>query len=62
MQFKSENYIEQVADVGSDKYDVVLCLSTIKWIHLNFGDPGIKALFLKVSAQLTPGGIFIFEP
>ena len=29
---------------------------------MNFGDAGVKALFLKVSAQLAPGGLFIFEP
>ena len=48
--------------VVREQFDVILCLSTIKWIHLNFGDAGVKALFLKVSAQLAPGGLFIFEP
>lgn len=40
---------------------MILCLSTVKWVHFNFGDTGLKALFLKVYEQLAPGGIFIFE-
>jgi len=31
------------------------------WIHLNFGDNGLKALFLKVHRQLTLGGFFFLE-
>jgi 7SK snRNA methylphosphate capping enzyme len=38
-----------------------MCLSTIKWIHLNYGDVGVKALFLKAYEQLTDGGYFIFD-
>ena len=50
--FRSQNYIEEVTDetVNQEKFDIILCLSTIKWIHLNFGDTGVKALFLKVYA------------
>lgn len=36
-------------------------MSTIKWIHLNFNDVGLKALFLKVRDQLSTGGLFIFD-
>ena len=48
--FRSENYIESVDEtaVQAEQFDVVLCLSTVKWVHLNFGDCGVKALFLKV--------------
>ena len=28
---------------------------------MNFGDTGVKALFLKVYAQLEEGGLFVFE-
>ena len=49
VQFQSKNFIEDVSESGTqEKFDVILCLSTIKWIHFNFGDTGVKALFLKV--------------
>jgi 7SK snRNA methylphosphate capping enzyme len=36
--------------------------SVTKWIHLFHGDDGIKTLFARIFAMLTPGGRFIFEP
>ena len=58
--FRQENYI---ADMDAEeKYDTILCLSTIKWIHLHYGDTGVKALFYKVYKSLNPEGIFVFEP
>ena len=50
LTFRAENYIEKIdpKQVISEKYDIILCLSTIKWIQLNWGDLGAKALFLKV--------------
>ncbi len=41
---------------------LLVSLSTTKWIHLNFGDAGIKKFFDKVDAMLKPGGLFILEP
>ncbi len=43
-------------------FDTIMCLSTTKWIHLNFGDIGIKRLFHKVYKSLRKGGYFIIEP
>ena len=43
-------------------FDVVTCLSTSKWVHLNFGDSGLKRLFARAHACLRPGGRFILEP
>ncbi|BBH08375.1 S-adenosyl-L-methionine-dependent methyltransferases superfamily protein [Prunus dulcis] len=37
-------------------------LSVTKWIHLNWGDDGLIALFTKVWRLLNPGGIFVLEP
>ena len=39
------------------EYDTILLLSTAKWIHLNFGDEGIKRVFKRIHAQLRPGMI-----
>lgn len=59
--FRTENYVEDTSLSRAEKYDTIICLSTIKYVHLNFGDIGIKALFLKVYDQLEKGGLFILE-
>lgn len=63
LNYRTENYIEHVDKKSSsrEQFDTILCLGTVKWIHLCFGDIGLKALFLKVYAQLPTGGHFIFE-
>jgi len=44
------------------KFDVALCLSLTKWIHLNNGDTGLLRLFDKLNGCLKIGGLLIFEP
>jgi len=58
--FRQENYIADMDTI--ERYDTILCLSTIKWIHLHYGDAGVKALFYKVYKTLNKEGIFVFEP
>jgi len=60
IQFLCEDYLEK--EDGDQKYDVILCLSVVKWIHINFGDDGVLKLFNKVFNQLSENGRFIFEP
>lgn len=49
-------------DAQAPEFDVILALSLSKWIHLNWGDTGIKRFFKKVYRHLRPGGKFILEP
>lgn len=44
------------------KCEVILCLSVTKWIHMNWGDSGVKDMFKKVNQLLLPGGVFVLEP
>ncbi|XP_076842371.1 7SK snRNA methylphosphate capping enzyme-like isoform X2 [Brachyhypopomus gauderio] len=64
VSFMEGNYVpESHAAVLSQRaeYDVILCLSVVKWVQLNWGDGGLQRLFKRAYAHLTPGGLFILE-
>ena len=65
LSFSQGNYVpisDSALDHTEPEYDVILALSLTKWIHLNWGDEGIKRFFRKVYLHLRPGGVFIVEP
>lgn len=63
--FVRANYVldnDHLLVTQREEYSVILCLSVTKWIHLNWGDAGLKRLFHRVYKHLLPGGLFILEP
>ncbi|KAG5677357.1 hypothetical protein PVAND_007121 [Polypedilum vanderplanki] len=59
MNYVPKSEVEVFRDAG--KYDLILCLSVTKWIHLNYGDQGLRLTFRKIFNQLRPGGKLILE-
>ncbi|XP_050080038.1 7SK snRNA methylphosphate capping enzyme bin3 [Anopheles maculipalpis] len=64
VRFKTMNYVlkdESLINYDTQQYDLILCLSVTKWIHLNYGDLGIKIAFKRMFNHLRPGGKLILE-
>ncbi|XP_059607903.1 7SK snRNA methylphosphate capping enzyme bin3-like [Phlebotomus argentipes] len=62
--FRTLNYVlkdESLLGADAQQYDLIMCLSVTKWIHLNFGDAGLKMAFKRMFSQLRPGGKLILE-
>eukprot|EP01117_Protostelium_nocturnum_P019413 TRINITY_DN8418_c0_g1_i1.p1 TRINITY_DN8418_c0_g1~~TRINITY_DN8418_c0_g1_i1.p1 ORF type:complete len:307 (-),score=101.53 TRINITY_DN8418_c0_g1_i1:117-920(-) len=59
LSFKTFNILESNIE---QTFGMITCLSTTKWIHLNFGDEGVKKLFKFVYDHLYEEGYFLLEP
>ncbi|VDK51941.1 unnamed protein product [Anisakis simplex] len=63
--FKRENYVlenDECLEEIHEEFDVIMALSITKWVHLNWGDAGLKRFFRRAFKELHPGGRFILEP
>ncbi|VDM52257.1 unnamed protein product [Angiostrongylus costaricensis] len=63
--FRRENYVldsDELLETVQEEFDVILALSITKWIHLNYGDDGLRRFFRRAFKQLLSGGRFIVEP
>ncbi|KAF2348330.1 RNA methyltransferase bin3 C-terminal, partial [Trinorchestia longiramus] len=59
------NYVpetEELLEMVRPQYDVILCLSVTKWVHLNWGDDGLKRFLRRTFLNLRPGGRLVLEP
>ncbi|XP_033103891.1 probable RNA methyltransferase Y17G7B.18 [Anneissia japonica] len=65
VMFRCANFVlekDEHLSTQKPEYDMVLCLSMTKWVHLNWGDSGLKRMFKRIFLALRPGGQLILEP
>lgn len=55
------NYADIMKHIIKYKFDIVLCLSVIKWIHLEHHDAGLQRFLEMVYSLLNTSGIFVLE-
>ncbi|CAD2092318.1 bicoid-interacting protein BIN3, putative [Plasmodium vinckei lentum] len=59
--FSCSNIFDKCFENIQNKYDVIICFSVLKWIHLNYGDNKLILFFDLVYKLLKNGGYFILE-
>uniref|UniRef100_A0A914HHY8 RNA methyltransferase n=1 Tax=Globodera rostochiensis TaxID=31243 RepID=A0A914HHY8_GLORO len=62
--FFCENYVlssDSALDEVREEFDIIFALACSKWVHLNWGDAGIRRFFHRAFRQLRTGGRFVLE-
>ncbi|CAI7720741.1 bicoid-interacting protein BIN3, putative [Plasmodium vivax] len=59
--FSCSNIFDEVFQTAQSKYDVIICFSVLKWIHLNHGDAQVILFFDRIHSLLKEGGHFVLE-
>ncbi|KAK7065375.1 hypothetical protein SK128_002908 [Halocaridina rubra] len=65
VKFTHANYVlesNELLETVRPEFDVIMCLSITKWVHLNWGDSGLKRFFRRIFYNLRPGGRLVLEP
>lgn len=62
VEFRTENVlVSEIEERRCQPFDVVMCLKLTKWVHLHWGDDGIKVLLHRCFRLLRPGGWLVLE-
>jgi 7SK snRNA methylphosphate capping enzyme len=61
VQFVSADWVASADRAIYHRYDVILALSVIKWIHLEHLDEGVKTFFRQCATCLQSGGYLVIE-
>ncbi|CRG96507.1 bicoid-interacting protein BIN3, putative [Plasmodium gallinaceum] len=59
--FLCSNIFDKRFNKIENKYDIIICFSVLKWIHLNYGDNHIIIFFDLIHKMLKKDGYFILE-
>lgn len=59
--FETENIVTDITKYRLEQFDSLICLSVVKWVHLNWGDAGLTRLLLKFYNSLLIGGRLILD-
>jgi 7SK snRNA methylphosphate capping enzyme len=59
--FEAENFLADIRKYSFDQFDTIICLSVVKWVHLNWGDAGLMRLLLKIYNSLKINGHLILD-
>lgn len=60
-QKQGETTPQKKSALSAHQFDTVLLLSLTKWVHMNFGDDGIRTLFANAKCLLRVGGRLVLE-